>query len=477
LLGRGKRAINWGGNVRFRNLVKRWAGEYEKSTDPQNRDSIANRIMATIQEDGGRFLQLLAADSSQDDITTTATITSYTPGHPVTANTWVVISDTSARTKVKQALRDVSKVSRTRQKQRQTTTSTATSPPTSSSVMPAAAASAAASSVARRSDDDHSAVDFGDLEPRPIEEILRTSSSGTMLYRPPSLELLLLQQQQQQQQPQQNVPMVLIAEAAAAAAASSAARLPVDMNQQRTSTLLPHGSSGVRPREGEDRRSGIPYYPSPALSPSISSQRGAAFDNFQEILRRQQDILSRQLLTTTTAQPTGGQSHAAEAAARSMFQDRGGGPAAAATNAPVERLTLQLPPDRLKRPDEFALYRGGGGDGRPRGGSLHSTASSFDHMIGQPAAAAAAAHNPRPSPQQQQHQPSTVFLDQAIREQLNVDQRKPPPLPPSPPDDHSSTFGSFFEGHEEEGQELSSGDDDNRTDRLPQQQHKSEDDS
>jgi hypothetical protein len=412
LLGRGKRAINWSGNVRFRNLVKTWAGEYEKSTDPQIRDTIANRVMAVIREDGGRFLQLMVADNAEEGSSSSQ------------PNTWVIISEASARTKVKQALRDVCKTSRTRQKPRTLATS---------SSVPADAATGADPLVSRRLDD-HSAVD---LEPRPIEEIMRTSS-GTMV-APVSFEAL-----QRQQRPQQQQPLMQLPTAADVA-------LQVEMLQR---SLLPLGGGSGGLGLGEPTWSGpagSSYYPPVAAQSSTTAQHASAVNSFQEILRRQQDILTSQFLANELASRVTG------VGAPLIFPEdnRGGQPATASVAA---RLSLQ-PPDRQSRPATLPLYHGGGG-------SLHSTASS-DHMIGRAAAAAAPAHYQPP-----QNQPSTVFLDQAIRAQLSVDQRKRPPLPPSP-DDHSSTFDSFFDGHDEEeerGQELSSGDD-NDEGKQQHQQH------
>jgi hypothetical protein len=56
LLGRGKQISEWSGNVHFRQVVNKFRVEYVTA----NRDSkvsIANRVIAIIHKDGGRFLQ------------------------------------------------------------------------------------------------------------------------------------------------------------------------------------------------------------------------------------------------------------------------------------------------------------------------------------------------------------------------------------------------------------------------------------
>jgi hypothetical protein len=284
LLGRGKRAISRSGNVRFRNIIKAWTVEYGNSIDPHIRDSIANRVMATVREEGGRFLQ--QQQRADHDITQ--------------PSTWVVIPEASVRTKVKQALRDASKMPRCTRKHRATSM-----------------AGAAASATQRQRS--HSV----DLEPRPIEEILRTSS-GTELYSLSSFRAML------QESPTRSAPV---------------ARLKVEMERR----LRQYGNL----KRDDDPSETSVYYPTPARS----SQMMLAHD-FRSMLRRQQDIQSCQLPIH-------------DVAARLMFQD-GRRPATAPS---IERIEMNvISAQNWQRPELPDV-----GDS-----SFHSSSTS-DFMIGQAA--------------------------------------------------------------------------------------------
>jgi hypothetical protein len=283
LLGRGKRAISWRGNVRFRNIVKAWTVEYGNSVDPQIRDSIANRVMATITEEGGRFLQ--RQQRADHDITQ--------------PSAWVVIPEASVRTKVKQALRDASKMPRTR-KQR-----------------PISSVGAAASTAQRRRS--HSL----DLEPRPIEEILRTSS-GTELYSLSSFIAML------QQPPTRS-------------AAVAGLKVETERRLQQYGHL----------KRDDDPSVTRVYYPTPARSSMMPA------NDFRSMLRRQQDIQTCQL-----------PSHDDDA--RLMFQD-GRRPA---TTPPIECIEMNVASAQNRQRPELLVV----GDS-----SFHSPSSDF--MIGQAAIA------------------------------------------------------------------------------------------
>jgi hypothetical protein len=267
LLGRGKRAIQWAGNVRLRSLVKMWAREYDCSIDPQIRDTIANRVIAAIREAGGRFLQQQEPADYYDRM------------HQPTP--WIVIPETSVRTKVKQALRDAAKkMTRTRKQQ----------PSISSSMADAVAYDA--QRMRSRS---------VDLEPRPIEEIMRTSSD-TMIYSLSSFGAMLKQ------------PPALFAAPAAAPVGTERRRLPCGSLQDE-----------VDPSEK------ISYFPA---APSLTT---LASDFFSP--RRQQGIPSCRL----TTEPN----HDVES--RLMFQGDTRGPATAVP--PVEQITMNVAsttPDRLR---------------------------------------------------------------------------------------------------------------------------------
>lgn len=132
LCGRSKKAGNWPGNIRFRYLVKAWAEKYDLSADPHSRDIIANKVLASIRDSGGRFLQLQEESTNDDD-----------------PNRWVKVAEATVRTKVKQALRDVTKTSRSKRKR--------------------------SSELALRS------MDVDDLNPRPIEEMVRSASASPFI--------------------------------------------------------------------------------------------------------------------------------------------------------------------------------------------------------------------------------------------------------------------------------------------------------
>lgn len=316
LLGRGKRAVNWEGNVRFRRLVKAWAGEYEKSTDPQKRDNIANRVMASIKESGGRFLQHEIGND--------------------TPKVWVTISETTTRTKVKQALRDVTKMSRTKKKR-----------PAVVALRPNATAS------------------IPDLEPRPIEEIVRSASTSHLVE--PTRSLLLGHELLRRQQSMPSVEP-----------------LPV----------FPHAAPSVQ------------LEPLPLHAPSSHQQ----LPEFNSILRRQQDILSLQLAAR------GNQSFSSAPPSHIDSQQQ-------------HHQALLMGVERLLHSSSM-----------PSRSSIPP--GSEDYMIGQ------AANSPAIVARR-----STVLLDEAIQEQLNVDQmRRRRSL------DEQSDLGSFLFEDDEDVNEVETND-------------------
>lgn len=92
LLGRGKRSYNHIGNVRFRELVSQQAVTYQATKSKPIRKAMAHEIMIEVESRGGRFLKPVDADRANDG---------------AKAGRWVCVSQSTARTKVKQALRDM----------------------------------------------------------------------------------------------------------------------------------------------------------------------------------------------------------------------------------------------------------------------------------------------------------------------------------------------------------------------------------
>lgn len=91
LLGRGKHAKQWEGNLFFRAIIKERAEEYRLAHEnSKKRDKIASEVLAKIYKNGRRFLRMLRLDTD-------------------TPNRWIVLSKSDARNKVKQAMRDATK--------------------------------------------------------------------------------------------------------------------------------------------------------------------------------------------------------------------------------------------------------------------------------------------------------------------------------------------------------------------------------
>ncbi|KAL7562957.1 hypothetical protein ACA910_018597 [Epithemia clementina (nom. ined.)] len=88
LMGRGARATENEGNVRFRNIVRSRLQEYVKAPRRQEKDQIAREILGVVKSRKGRFMRKVNNSSSDD------------------SSLYAAVDDDVALLKVKQALRD-----------------------------------------------------------------------------------------------------------------------------------------------------------------------------------------------------------------------------------------------------------------------------------------------------------------------------------------------------------------------------------
>lgn len=92
LLGRGKRSYNHSGNLRFRDLVVKFAPDYQASQSKPQRKAMAVEIMNAVERSGGKFLKPVDSDKANQG---------------ALAGRWEIVPKHIVRTKVKQALRDM----------------------------------------------------------------------------------------------------------------------------------------------------------------------------------------------------------------------------------------------------------------------------------------------------------------------------------------------------------------------------------
>jgi hypothetical protein len=95
MLGRGVSITNWPGNVRFRELIGTWKVEYTQTGRHYAKKAIADRIYQEILRRGGRFLRQIDSTEEAQDI-----------GVPIGAKAWVIVDESVAIRKIKQALRE-----------------------------------------------------------------------------------------------------------------------------------------------------------------------------------------------------------------------------------------------------------------------------------------------------------------------------------------------------------------------------------
>jgi hypothetical protein len=95
MLGRGVSITNWPGNVRFRELIVNWKVEYTQTGRHYRKKVIAGRIYQEILRRGGRFLRQIESKEEADNV-----------GVPSGTKAWVIVDESVAIRKIKQALRE-----------------------------------------------------------------------------------------------------------------------------------------------------------------------------------------------------------------------------------------------------------------------------------------------------------------------------------------------------------------------------------
>ena len=97
LMGRGSPSSEYSGNLRFRQLVKDRRGDYLKCTKRNEKHEIAEQIVATVHERGGRFLERVETLEEAQKLNV-----------PAQKQAWKVMEASKPLfTKVKQLMRDV----------------------------------------------------------------------------------------------------------------------------------------------------------------------------------------------------------------------------------------------------------------------------------------------------------------------------------------------------------------------------------
>jgi hypothetical protein len=96
LFGRTADTVNYQGNMRYREMVRRRKADYMGTGRHRVKDEIARQIIAIIETSGGRFLR--RAEEASDETSTEE--------KEERATHWIVVSEAEALQKVKQALRE-----------------------------------------------------------------------------------------------------------------------------------------------------------------------------------------------------------------------------------------------------------------------------------------------------------------------------------------------------------------------------------
>jgi hypothetical protein len=95
MLGRGVSVTNWPGNVRFRELIGNWKVEYTQTGRHYTKKVIADRIYQEILRRGGRFLRQIDSPEEAGSIAV-----------PSGTKAWLIVDESVAIRKIKQALRE-----------------------------------------------------------------------------------------------------------------------------------------------------------------------------------------------------------------------------------------------------------------------------------------------------------------------------------------------------------------------------------
>jgi hypothetical protein len=95
LLGRGRPAVRYEGNIRFRKLVQNRKSQYRATGRNIIKDSIARELINTIKAREGRFLRKIESSVESEEL-----------GVPRGVQAWVHVDENAVLQKVKQAFRD-----------------------------------------------------------------------------------------------------------------------------------------------------------------------------------------------------------------------------------------------------------------------------------------------------------------------------------------------------------------------------------